>query len=209
MNFQTAFNESIHQPEDEPQDKTSMKAIQPPRKNENLLRKYNAVDIRELLKHQFPRREYILDPVFTLGSVNMVYAWRGVGKTHFALGLAYAAASGGGFLKWNATRAFKVLYIDGEMPGEALQERLAAIGISSDKEPKEGFFKIMTIDMNSGSMPDLATIEGQVQIADECEQTEIIIVDNLSCLVRGQGRENESKHPAGPRFHPIAYSSFF
>ncbi len=164
----------------------------PPR-NKEPLREYKAVDIRELLAYQFPRREFILAPIFTLGSVNMVFAWRGIGKTHFAIGVAYAAASGGDFLKWTAPRPFRVLYLDGEMPGETLQERLAAIGMSSDKEPAEGFFKVITIDMNGGLMPDLATVEGQAQIADECDQADIIIVDNLSCLVRGNGKENDSQ----------------
>ena len=48
----------------------------------------------------------------------MVYAKRGVGKTHFALGVAYAVAAGAKFLSWQAETPRKVLYIDGEMPGE-------------------------------------------------------------------------------------------
>lgn len=156
------------------------------------LRQYRAVDIREILRHKFPAREYILSPVFTLGSLNMLYAWRGIGKTHVALGIAYAAASGGRFLSWSATRPFRVLYLDGEMPGEALQARLAAIVEAADAEPPEGFLRFLTIDLEGGIMPDLATREGHAQIAEECEQAELIVVDNLSCLVRGNGKENEA-----------------
>jgi RecA-family ATPase len=152
-----------------------------------------AVDLAELLAHEFPVREYILDPVLTLGSLNMLYAWRGIGKTHVALGIAYAAASGEQFLNWKAARPFKVLYIDGEMPGESLQARLASIVAASEKRPAEGYFRVLTIDLMGGLMPDLATREGQAAIAEECELAELIIVDNLSCLLRGSGRENEAE----------------
>jgi len=174
-------------------EKNDRKAINPPRDKEKLLTEYKAVDIRELLTYEFPKRECILDPIFTLSSINMVFAWRGVGKTHFALGIAWAAASGGRFLKWQTSRPFKVLYLDGEMPGESLQIRLAEIGKSADSIPDEGYLSVCTIDMCGGIMPDLATYEGQAQISAMCEDKEIIIVDNISCLVRGDGGENDSK----------------
>lgn len=152
-----------------------------------------AVDLGGLLEHQFPKREYILNPAIQLGSLNMIYASRGVGKTHVAIGLAYAAACGGSFWNWDAERSFRTLYLDGEMPGEVLQERISRVVAGSAAQPQPDFFRVLTIDLCGGVMPDLATREGQAVIADECEQAELIIVDNLSCLVRGNGRENESQ----------------
>lgn len=76
--------------------------------------------IAQLLTHQFPKREPVLAPAFCLGSINMVFSRRGIGKTHTALGIAYAGASGSSFWTWTATRPFKTLYIDGEMPGGSL-----------------------------------------------------------------------------------------
>ncbi|WP_367025188.1 AAA family ATPase [Methylococcus sp. ANG] len=157
------------------------------------LKQYRAVDLSELLAHQFPEREHVLSPVLTLGSLNMLYGWRGLGKTHMSLGIAYAAATGSSFLGWNATRPFKTLLIDGEMPGESLQLRLATIAASADSEPEPGFFRVMTIDLCGGWMPDLATREGQAAVGEECDQAEIIIVDNLSCLCRGKARENDAE----------------
>jgi hypothetical protein len=157
------------------------------------VKQYRAVDLSELLAHQFPYREHVLSPVLTLGSLNMVYGWRGLGKTHMSLGIAYAAASGSSFLGWHATRPFKTLLIDGEMPGESLQDRLATIAASADSEPGPGFFRVMTIDLCGGWMPDLATREGQAAVGEECDQAEIIIVDNLSCLCRGKARENDAE----------------
>jgi len=152
-----------------------------------------AIGLTELLRHEFPVREFVLEPVFQLHSLNMLFAWRGCGKTHAALGIAYAAASGGEFFGWRASRPFRVLYLDGEMPGEAMQARLASILAGSSREPPPDFFRILSIDVVGGIMPDLATAKGQAAIAEECDRAELIVVDNLSCLVRGQGKENDAE----------------
>ena len=150
------------------------------------------VTIHQLMMHQFPVREAVLAPVFTLGSINMVFSTRGIGKTHAGLGLAYGAACGTSFWNWNASRPFKTLYIDGEMPGESLQERMAGIIQASEAEPSPELFKLITIDLNDGVMPDLSTLAGQMEIENACNEAELIIVDNLSCLARS-GRENEAE----------------
>jgi AAA domain len=151
-----------------------------------------AVTPIQLLKHVFPRREMVLAPVFSLASLNMVFSRRGVGKTHVALGIAYASATGGGLWGWAASRPFKTLYIDGEMPGESLQERVAKIVDASELVPPDGYFNVITIDMNDGRMPDLSTLGGQMEIEPFCHEAELIIIDNLSCLCRS-GRENEAE----------------
>lgn len=153
------------------------------------------VGIHELLTIKLPTRKTLLAPWLLSQSLSMVYAWRGVGKTHVALGIAYAVSSAGKFLNWEANDAHKVLYIDGEMPGAALQNRLASIVTANDKEPEPGFLSIITPDLQHGFMPDLATYEGQEEIDAAVESTgaELIIIDNLSCLVRRGGRENDAE----------------
>lgn len=144
------------------------------------------------MAYKFPSREPILSPVFCKSSLNMIFSQRGVGKTHTALGIAHAAASGSDFWGWNAEKPVKVLYIDGEMPGESLQDRLAEIIKSSCKEPPEGFLQFITIDLNDGMMPDISTLAGQIRIEEACLEAELIVIDNLSCLCRS-GRENEGE----------------
>src|SRR5215217_2562002 len=61
-----------------------------------------SLEIGELLTYSFPFQEPLLGPWLRKQTLAMVHAWRGVGKTHFALGVAYAVASGGKFLKWQA-----------------------------------------------------------------------------------------------------------
>jgi hypothetical protein len=154
---------------------------------------YKAVNILELINHEFKPRERILSPWLLTQSLNMIYAWRGVGKTHVALGIAYAIASGGTFLGWQAERPRRVLYLDGEMPGAALKTRLENLIKSSTDEFDKDNFRILTPDLQTGSMPDLATNEGQEAIEQMIDDAEVIIVDNLSSLARSGGRENDAE----------------
>jgi len=154
----------------------------------------NVVTIHELLSLTLPERESLLHPIILTQSLNMIHSWRGIGKTHVGLAMAFAVSSGGTFLKWYAPTPRGVLYIDGEMPACSLQERLADIAAASDKEPLPDFFRIITPDLQeSGPMPDLSTTEGQALVDSMITpETALIIVDNISCLCR-TGRENESE----------------
>lgn len=151
------------------------------------------VSIGALLSEEFPPRSVMLSPWLCSQSLNMVYSWRGVGKTHFALNVAYAVASGGNWLGWEATEPFEVLYVDGEMPGITLQERLSSIVAASVAEPPDGHLQIITPDLNRHrGMPDLTTIRGQAEIDEQSAEAKLIVIDNLSCLARG-GKENEAE----------------
>jgi hypothetical protein len=138
--------------------------------------------------------ELLLGPWLRKQNLAMVHARRGVGKTHFALGIAYAVAGGGKFLKWQSDKPRKVLYLDGEMSGSLLQERIAAIVESTPdaNEPPRGYLRIVTPDVQSHALPDLATREGQAAFDEQLDDAELVIVDNLSSLVRASV-ENEGE----------------
>jgi len=150
-----------------------------------------AVTISELLKYQFKPRATLLHPWLFSQGLAMVHAPRGIGKTLFAIDLAIAGTSGGVCFQWSAPEPFGVLYIDGEMPGVALQERFARTIKSSEKEP-EAPLRIITPDLQEDGMPDLATVEGQEKLEPHLEGISLVIVDNLSTLIRS-GRENEGE----------------
>ena len=85
------------------------------------------LDLKKFLKLAIKPREMLLDPILPEKGLAMLYAARGTGKTHVALGIAFAIATGTKFLKWTAPKPRRVLLIDGEMPAAALQERLASM----------------------------------------------------------------------------------
>lgn len=152
------------------------------------------LDIADLLTREFPPMEALLAPWLCRQHLAMVYAWRGVGKTHFALGVAYAVAGGGEFLKWKADKPRRVVYIDGEMAGAAIKHRLAAIVASSsdEHEPPEGYFRVITPDAQDMPLPDLASPEGQKALEPYIVDADLIVIDNLSSLMRA-GAENEGE----------------
>ncbi len=151
------------------------------------------VTLLDFVTRDIQPRERIISPWLLTQSLNMLYAWRGVGKTHVSLGIAFAVASGGSFLKWNAEQPRRVLYLDGEMPAASMQERLKGLIAGSDNDFDPDFFRLVTPDLQNGAMPDLATADGQEAIDAIMGDTELIVVDNLSSLARSGGRENDAE----------------
>jgi putative DNA primase/helicase len=150
-----------------------------------------APDLAEFLTIEFPPRENIVSPVFPRQGLGMVHAWRGLGKTYFALFFAYTVATGGQFLKWSVARAWRVLYVDGEMRGVDIQERLSEIVRASDGPPLPGAFRIITPDLQPNGIPDLGTPEGQAWLDSVIEDRDFIVLDNLSSLLRTPDSEDE------------------
>lgn len=153
-----------------------------------------AIDLGEFLAKDIPPRGMLLGPWLPKSGLAMVYAPRGIGKTWFAIYAALAAASGGEFLGWKAPAPIRVLYIDGEMPAVALQERLA-VGVAGGYEvAAPGSMTIITPDMqpNFGPMPDLSTLEGQLLLEPHTDAADLIVVDSIATLCRS-GKENEGE----------------
>ena len=152
---------------------------------------YSVIDISDFLAKELPPRENILAPWLPRQGLAMIHSKRGIGKTFMALNIAYAVACGGKFLSWGAPQPAGVFFIDGEMPANVIQKRLASIIGSNELEPKKPLF-IMTPDLQSQGMPDLGTIAGQEAVNKHLtDEIELIIVDNISTLSR-YGKENDA-----------------
>lgn len=146
----------------------------------------------ELVNHELPPLEPILEPWLFQKNLCMVHAKRGVGKTHLALAVAFAVASGGKFLTYHAPKPRGVLYLDGEMPGQLMQKRLNELMSADGQSPD--LLRIVTPDIQDKPMPDLGTLAGQREVDSLVDDnTALIVVDNLSCMVRSGGAENESE----------------
>jgi putative DNA primase/helicase len=148
-------------------------------------------NVTDFLALEFPPRDHLLSPWLPTQGLAMVYAPRGVGKTFFALGVAYAVACAGDFLGWKAPQARGVLLIDGEMPAAVLQERIANIVASTDTEPAAPL-KLITPDRQPKRMLDLTDTDDQAALSSHLDGVDLIIVDNISTLCR-TGRENEAE----------------
>ena len=151
------------------------------------------VSIGDFLNRDLPPRELLLGPWLPRQGLAMVHAPRGIGKTHVSLGVAYAVATGGSFLSWQAPSPAGVLLLDGEMPAPALQERLAAIVYANGIEPSAPF-NLLTPDMQPKDRTafNVGFLDDQDALEPYLKNVSLIVVDNIATLCR-TGKENDSE----------------
>jgi len=136
-----------------------------------------------LLSRAIEQRGFILGQWLTEQSLSMIYAPRGLGKTNFCLWLACSVAAGKKFLHWDAQQKRKVLYIDSEMCLSELKNRVEHISLSL----QDNFNNLRFVSpdlLETSSLPDLSVPDGQEIINTVIGDAELIVIDNLSSLLR-------------------------
>ena len=161
--------------------------------SQNNLPPLKAISMEEFLLSTLPERDYLLHPVIPEQGIVMLVAKRGIGKTFTALHMSLSVAGGLSLFNWHAPKARSVLYVDGEMPAISMQERLAALatGMAAPPHAMQNF-SIITPDIQSRPMPDLATTYGQQALEPFLAGVDLLVLDNLATLCR-TGKENESQ----------------
>jgi len=147
----------------------------------------NIINLKDFMEQDLPKPEMILDPIIQAKSLTMVHAYRGVGKTFFAMSIAYAVATSQKFLRWHAKKPAKVLYVDGEMQANILQERFAKIakGFGDEVNAYTDNIKILSADMQP--FPSINIVHSTIQEEIEAvlqDDVKLIILDNLSSLTK-------------------------
>ena len=126
-----------------------------------------ALALDDFLRLDIPPRETILAPWLPRCGLAMIHAPRGLGKTQVAIGTAWAMASGGNFLRWRCDKAWRVLFLDGEMPGADLQSRFKRVTTGSQSEVADPtYLKIAAADLRREGLPDLSDPESRLGEAD-------------------------------------------
>jgi hypothetical protein len=155
--------------------------------------RFRTMALQELRSLELPEREMVLSPIVPAKGLAMIYAARGVGKTQIGIGASYAVATDGSFLRWRALQPRRVLYIDGEMPARALQDRINVLAPTGGSMPNADYFRFLAMDLQDlGTSCNLANPEDQRGIEAELRGAELVVLDNLSTLVSA-GRENDAE----------------
>lgn len=143
----------------------------------------------ELQAMDLPPIKWILYPFIPEKGVCMIAAPRGVGKSFFAMTMALVVSSGASFLGFRADKAYRVLYVDGEMNGRTLQDRfkLLSAGLEQDGVSlKPENLHIYGCDFQeNAAMPDLANPNHWPAIDMAIQQmngVDLIILDNIFTL---------------------------
>lgn len=134
-----------------------------------------------------PPREMLLGPWLREGSLSLLHGARGVGKTHVALAIAHAVATGTGLFGWDAPVPRRVLFIDGEMTLHDLQRAARALPVSEHDAN-------LALIANDGEADpvDLAHAPHRERLEPHLEGVALIVVDNLATLTQG-GSENTAE----------------
>lgn len=157
---------------------------------------FTLLTFAEMLGLDLPPRGLLLTPWLPEKGLALIHGPRGIGKTHLALGIAHAVATGGSFLRWHAPEPRRVVLLDGEMPAAVLRDRCAALAAlpTPTATPLAGLaaknLRFLAMDLQRTDL-DLADPEDQAILEPYLDGADLIIVDNISTLTR-LGRENDA-----------------
>ena len=155
------------------------------------------VGLGDFMAQVIEPRDYLVFPWLCTGSLNMVFAARGVGKSWAAHWLAICLARGVRFFAWPVTRKWRVLVVDGEMPKATLQKRFRLL--TGGVFP-EGLEILSSEDLWLAGQPlNFKDDETQAKfqlVLDALDSAgrrpDLIIIDNLSSLTAGLDENSNS-----------------
>lgn len=154
-----------------------------------------SIAVLDFLAKDFPPRLWLVEGLIQERDITMLHAWRGVGKTHFVVHLAWSVASGAPFLRYQVPQPAGVLLVDGEMPQEDLQSRFSTCARSFGLELLAPL-RLLSADARQDGIPSLSTPPGQALIEAELDafpDVRLLILDSISTLCGGGSPENEAE----------------
>mgnify|MGYP003451734953 CR=1 FL=1 len=128
-------------------------------------------------------------PWLRSGTINMLFAPTGAGKSHWAFNLSLAVAGGLDWLGQKCTKA-KVLYIDGEMGGDAWVRRLSGNFVTGSLDKT---FKMLSPDnFKQGIVPPLSDKRNHAFYLEKCARFDVIFIDNyITCCLPTTGEDSD------------------
>lgn len=167
-------------------------AVNPPQPEE--VEEWQSLSANELVNREIPPRQPLVkegEAVLFYGqSINQILAWRGVGKTNFALGLAGAMAAGGSILGFNVSEPRRVLYLDGELPLAQLQERVKCFVSSEHRRNVQLFSPEMLKSPRGLNLVSQKDFDSLMRLVEK-QQTEVIFLDSQATLMNGDSNKSE------------------
>jgi hypothetical protein len=159
--------------------------------------------LTDFITHQFPERRVLLarhgTPVFQAGHLGMIHAERGVGKTWLTMSFALTMALGAKFLDFECPEPCRVLYVDGEMSAQDLQQRfiwllerlpITPMPLFDPSQDVSANLTLIAADCQLEYMRRLDTREGQAALEPLVAVHDVVILDNRSCLFDPEGEKD-------------------
>ena len=151
----------------------------------------------EWMAREIRPQDALLGELFTTTSRILMAADTGAGKTMFGFAVAFAMHLGRDFLHWKAHRPANVVYIDGEMPSDLIQDRIAEACRWFDISPPDnGPYFLSREDYED--MEPLDTVEGKQWLEDKLhmfagagDKPDFVVFDNIKSLCSGVMKDEE------------------
>jgi len=145
---------------------------------------------RAFFAMEFPDRPRVVGDWFRDGDLGYIFAPRGVGKTWFAHALIAALTTGDNFGPFEVPARVKVGLLDGEMPPDAVRDRLVSLG--ADPDHIVLLHHQMLWDEAETSF-QLGDAEQREAILSYCrnEGVRVLFIDNLSSLSSVSENDND------------------
>jgi hypothetical protein len=128
-------------------------------------------------------KQKILNPWITDPSIVLIYGWRGVGKTFFAMSTLDAITKGEVFGPWKTEYQVPCLFLDGEMPVQDIDNRL------DDSDRKKPLYIYSDAYANSLGLPraHLAHESWRTKMKSilVAKKVKLWAIDNLASLASG------------------------
>jgi hypothetical protein len=144
-----------------------------------------AVGVHDFIFMKLEPLDWVIEPLLTIKGRGMIFATRGAGKTFVALYIAYCIARGiEDCFVWRIPKKRRVVYVDGEMDAETLQQRMIDIVklAGGGDPPTNDELLLVTRDLQKDVRPKINTKAGRDQIEAHLEPGTVLILDNISSL---------------------------
>ena len=186
---------------EEPSEKVTAKGLT--RRPNPDLEAIRGITAGQLLARNLPPRRQVIEPWLRDGETAMIWAASGVGKTMLCLSLALAVAGGGRVAEWSAPEPGPVLYVDGEMNVQDLQDRIAHLldtgAVELTEEGRKAALGNLLIEARQDQEPgsifyDLTQEETRQTIRQKAQRmgAQLVILDNMTTLTDGLEDENDA-----------------
>ena len=128
-----------------------------------------------------PPRVTYCPPFLTQGTCTMIYAPRGIGKSHYAFNMALAIVKGSNWLGERCTKG-RVMYVDGEMGADAWINRLPRNQVFP-KDVSENICLLNPEDYKLNMVPSMADPVMRSYWIELLEPYDVVIIDNYLTTV--------------------------
>ena len=158
-------------------------------RNENVPGNFNKALMteEEFLKIKYDPKIPIVEGLIYTKSIILISGPPGCGKTWFGLSIANLAVGAGSFGSWNVGECVNTMYIDGELPGDELQESIRLLRHVAGRHKHLFIISSEASHLAGSDSMNLSDPRFTNFIYDTVMGYDIklLIIDNLASLTRG------------------------